>query len=183
MKRCHRAIVVVMAILATGGIGAVAQDNDEAPAITARVHGTFTDKAGGLGVLSADMSIVRFEVRNGGVAAIGRVQGALSDSTGDVLGQVKEELALPVENVTSSCNQLRMDLPATDADILGTPVHFDREAAGFDSRDGGTPKALGVLCAAATVLAQKPAPPPDAIARALNEIATALKAAPRASSM
>ena len=32
-----------------------AQDDDDAPAITARVHGTFVDKAGGAGVLSGDM--------------------------------------------------------------------------------------------------------------------------------
>jgi hypothetical protein len=166
-----------VAIVCATAPGLLAQENDEAATITARVHGTFIDKAGGLGVLSADMSIVRFEVRNGTLAAIGRIEGALSDSTGAVLGQVDEELALPVENVASTCNQLRMDLAATDADILNTPVHFDREVAGFDSRDGATPKALGVLCAAARLLRDKPAP--DSLARALNDVATAVKAGAR----
>lgn len=152
-----------------------AQDNDETAAITARVHGTFVDDAAGLGVLSADMSIVRFEVRNGTVTAIGRIEGALADSTGNVLGQVKQDLALPVGHVESSCNQLRMDLAATDAEILDRPVHFDREVAGFDSRDGGTPKALGVLCAAGRLLDEKPAP--DSLARALNDVANAVKRA------
>lgn len=175
MKRRSLAILAAtVAILCGCASDVLAQENDDAPAITARVHGTFVDKAGGLGVLSADMSIVRFEVRNGTVAAIGRIDGALADSTGDVLGQVNQELALPVGNVASTCNQLRVELAATDADILDTPVHFDREEAGFDSRDGATPKALGVLCAAAKLLREKPTA--HSVARALNDIAIAIKA-------
>jgi hypothetical protein len=175
MKTCSLAILtLVLATLCGGAPDLLAQDNDEAPAITARVHATFVDKAAGLGVLSGDMTIVRFEVRNGTVTAIGRIVGALADSAGDVLGHVDEELAVAVGHVESTCNQLRMDLAATDAEILDTRVHFDREVAGFDSRDGGTPKALGVLCAAGRVLQDKPAP--DSVARALNDVAVAVKA-------
>jgi len=150
-----------------------AQDNDDAPAITPRVHATFVDGAGGAGVLSGDMSIVRFEVRNATVTAIGRISGALADSAGNVLGKVDEELALPVGNLESTCNQLRMDLAAADADVLGVRVHFDRETAGFDSRDGTTPRALRGLCAVADVLRG----PSTATARvdALNEVATAIR--------
>ena len=170
-----RKLPIFAAALAMLGAPAIlpAQDHDDTPAITARVHATFVDAAGGLGVMNGDMSIVRFEVRHGTVTAIGRIDGALADSAGHILGHVDEELALPVENVTSTCNQLRMELAAVDADILDTSVHFDREAAGFDSREGATPKALGVLCAAGKLLQNKPAP--DAIARALNDIAVAVR--------
>ena len=136
------------------------------------MHGTFEDKAGGLGVLSGDMTVVRFEVRNGTVTAIGAIVGALADSNGNVLGQVNQELAMPVGNVTSSCNQLRMDLAATDSEVLQTVVHFDKEVAGFDSRDGATPKALGVLCKAGTLLRGQAAP--DALTRALNDVVAAV---------
>ena len=150
----------------------LAQDNEEAAtAITARVHGTFVDRAGGLGVLSGDLIVVRFEVRSGTVTAVGRIVGSLADGAGNVLGQVDQELALPVSNVASTCNQLRMDLAATDADVLQTLVHFDGEVAGFDSRDGTTPKALGVLCAAGELLRGKPAP--ESLAGALDAIAVA----------
>ena len=165
-----------LTFLCWGAAPALAQDADDTPAITARVHGTFEDKAGGVGVLSGDMSVVRFEVRNGAVTAIGRINGSLADSTGRVLGQVDEELALAVGEIDATCNQLRMDLIATDADVIGTRVHFDRETAGFDSRAGTTPRALGVLCAAATVF--RGTPTPAARARALNEIAAAVKARP-----
>jgi hypothetical protein len=152
--------------------GAAAQANDEVKAITARVHGTFQDAAGGLGVLSGDMTVVRFEVRNGALTAVGEIAGALADSRGEVLGHVNQELAMPVGNVTSSCNQLRMDLTATDSEVLQIIVHFDREAAGFDSRDGAAPRALAVLCKAGALLRSQVAA--DSLARALNDIVAAV---------
>ncbi len=118
------------------------------------------------------MTVVRFEVRNGAVTAVGAIVGALADSRGDVLGHVNQELAMPVGNVTSSCNQLRMDLAATDSEVLQTVVHFDKEAAGFDSRDGATPKALAVLCKAGALLRSQAAP--DSLARALNDVVAAV---------
>jgi hypothetical protein len=115
-------------------------------------------------------------VRNGVVIAIGAVVGALADSTGNVLGAVDQELALPVGNIASTCNQLRMELAATDAEVLQTLVHFDKEVAGFDSRDGTTPKALRILCTTSTLLRNSPAP--DALAGALNDVAVAMAVRP-----
>jgi hypothetical protein len=171
----RRTLAAVMTIVAIGSMGArraMAQDADELRAITARVHGTFQDAGGGLGVVSGDMTIARFEVLNGSVIAIGRIAGAMADSSGNVLGRVDQELAFAVANVGSTCNQLRMDLAATDATILQLPVHFDKEVAGFDSREGTTPKARPVLCAAGRVLHGQPSR--DAVMRALNDVVTAL---------
>lgn len=165
-----------LVILCGSPVVARAQDTDQPGAITARVHGTFVDKAGGLGVLSGDMTVVRFEVRNGAVTAIGAIVGALADSAGHVLGAVNQELALPVDNLSSTCNQLRMELAATDGDVLQTSVHFDKEVAGFDSRDGTTPKALGVLCAAGQILRGRPTL--DSLTSALNDITAAMAARP-----
>jgi hypothetical protein len=162
----------VFTFLCGTAVRLAAQDADDAPAITARVHGTFTDKAGGAGVLSGDMFIVRFELRNGTVTAIGRIKGSLADSIGDLLGLVDDELALPVGEIDATCNQLRMDLAATDAEVLATRLHFDRETGGFDSRDGATPKALGVLCAAADGL--RGTPTAAARVRLLNDVAQAI---------
>jgi len=168
-------LATAMAVVAIGSLGArpaEAQDHDELPTITARVHGTFQDDAGGLGVVSGDMTIARFEVLNGSVTAIGRIAGAMADSVGNVLGHVDQELAFAVANVASTCNQLRIDLAATDAQVLQVPVHFDREVAGFDSREGTTPKARPVLCAAGSVLRERPSG--DAVMRALNDVVAAL---------
>jgi hypothetical protein len=174
MKTQRLAIVATLVVLAQGYVcTAEAQDGDQPGAIMARVHGSFQDRTGGLGVLSGDMMIAGFEVRNGTLTAIGKIVGALADSSGNALGQVSHELALPVANVTSTCNQLRMELAATDAEVLKTLVHFDAEVAGFDSRDGSIPKALGVLCAAGELLRGKPTP--TSLAAALNGIAAAIR--------
>jgi hypothetical protein len=168
-------LATAMAVVAIGSLGArqaAAQDHDELRTITARVHGTFEDTRGGLGVVSGDMTIARFEVVNGSVTAIGRIAGAMADSSGHVLGRVNQEIAFAVANVVSTCNQLRMDLAATDAHVRQVPVHFDTEVAGFDSRDGATPKARPVLCAAGSVLRGQPAA--NAVMRALNDVVTAL---------
>ena len=171
----HRLAILAAAAAIVGGTAgtAAAQADDDAPAITARVHGTFVDASGGAGVVSGDMAILRFEVRNGSLTAIGLIVGAMADAAGNVLGQVREELTLSTSNVASTCNQLRLDLAATDADVLGTRVHFNRETAGFDSRQGTTPKALRVLCAAGQAIRENRAP--EAQARALNEVAAAVK--------
>jgi hypothetical protein len=171
-------LATAMALIAICGISrpAAGQDNDELRAITARVHGTFQDSAGGLGVVSGDMTIARFEVSNGSVTAIGRIEGAMADSSGEVLGQVDQELAFAVANVASTCNQLRMDLAPTDAQVLKVQVHFDKEVAGFDSRDGATPKARPVLCAAGMMLRSQPKT--DAISRTLNDVVWALASQP-----
>lgn len=177
MKTLRLATAATLLMVGLGGVStASAQDADEAGAITARVHGTFQDRTGGLGVLSGDMIVTGFEVRHGTLVAIGKIVGALADSSGNVLGQVSHELALPVANVTSTCNQLRMELAATDADVLQTSVHFDAEVAGFDSRDGAIPKALGVLCAAGELLRAKPTP--ASVAGALNGVAAAIRPKP-----
>ena len=65
-----------------------------------------------------------------------------------------------------------MELAATVAEVLQTLVHFDKEVAGFDSREGTTPKALGALCAVGSLLQRKPTP--DALTRALNDVVTTL---------
>jgi hypothetical protein len=94
-----------------------------------------------------------------------------------VLGPVDQELAFTVANVTATCNQLRMDLGATDAPILQIPVvHFDAEVAGFDSRDKGAPKARSVLCAAGSVLRERPTD--EAVTRSLNDVVTTLAVRP-----
>jgi hypothetical protein len=172
-KMPTRAAIALSALLAAGAAQAQAQtpEPDEVGAITARVHGTFQDTTGGLGVLSGDMNVLRFEVRNGTIVAIGQIVGALADSAGNPMGRVNQSLELPVSNVASTCNQLRMDLAAADADVLQTPIHFDPQVAGFDSREGMVPKALGVLCTASELLRGKPSA--DSLTRALNDIATA----------
>ena len=174
MKMQHLLTLASTVVALCGATAARAQDHDDPNAITARVHGTFVDSAGGLGVLAGDLTVVRFEVRDGAVMAVGAIAGALADSAGNVLGAGDQELALPIANVASTCTQLRMDLGAAEAEVLKTLVRFDPEVAGFDVRDGTTPKALSVLCATGKLLRDSHSS--DALAAALNEVTAAMAA-------
>jgi len=168
------AIVAGFALMCAWPSAARAQDDDDARAITARVRGTFQDASGGLGVVSGDMTVVRFEMRSGVLTAIGSIVGAMADSTGRVIGPVNQELSMTVGNVASTCNQLRMDLAASETDVLHVRVHFDKEVAGFDSRNGTAPRTLGALCATGRLLDGRPAP--GELAVTLNNFAAALAA-------
>jgi hypothetical protein len=172
MKRC-----AVAARVLTVSVGcALASDafaQGQTPsAITARVHGTYEDRTGGLGVLYGDLKVLRFEVRGGALVAVGEVTGSLADSAGTPLGRVRDELSFSVGNVASTCNQLQMELAATRADVLNEDVSFEKQTAAFDSRVGTTPKALPVLCAASERLRLKPAAPE--LAATLNQIVAAI---------
>jgi len=93
----HTLLATAMAGAAIGSAGTLAtaaQESDELRTITARVHGTFEDHAGGLGVVSGDMTITRFEVLNGSVTAIGRIVGAMADSAGAIIGPVARRYSL-----------------------------------------------------------------------------------------
>ena len=63
---------------------------------------------------------------------------------------------------------------ATDAEVLKTLMRFDPEVAGFDSRDGTTPKALAVLCTTGKLL--RDSHTSDALAAALNEVTATMAA-------
>ena len=55
--------------------------------------------------------------------------------------------------------------------MLKTSVHFDKEVAGFDSRERGmVPKALDALCDVQALLRQGP-PTAEALVEALNRLA------------
>ena len=178
MKTQRLAMVATLLVLAQGyvGHGSKHRKSDEAGAITARVHGTFQDTVGGLGVLSGDMMIAGFEVRNGTLTAIGKIVGSLADSSGNVLGQVSHELALPVANVTSTCNQLRMELAATDAEVLKTRRALRRRGRRLRFARRCDPEgARRVVFAAGELLRGKPTP--SSLAAALNRIVATIRPA------
>jgi hypothetical protein len=173
MKRCTVAARVLT--VSFGFALAVAQGQTPS-AITARVHGTYEDRTGGLGVLYGDLKVLRFEVRGGAVVAVGEVTGSLADSAGTPLGRVRDELSFAIGSVASTCNQIQMELAAIRADVLNENVSFEKQTAAFDSRVGTTPKALPVLCAASERLRLKPAA--TELADTLNQIVAAISPPP-----
>ena len=178
MTRHGLAILATLAFACGYGPGALAEVEaaDDVAAITAKVHGTFLDKTGGLGVLNGDMTVVRFEVRAGrsprsdGSPAFWPT--APATRSGGSTRNWRSTSATSPRPATSSA----WTSPPRTRTCSQTAVHFDAEVAGFDSRDGTNPKALRVLCAAGELLRNKPEP--EALAAALDAIAVAIRSRP-----
>ena len=168
MIRMCTAIGVAVALAALAAATPSAQSVPEAKAIRARLHGTFLDSAGGLGVLSGDITFSSFEERFGSLTAIGEMEGALADSRGEILGRVDQEVSLIVSDVRSTCNQVRLGLIPADVDVLGRSVHLDEEVAGYDSRQGAVPRAQPSMCRLAAALDGGASP--QALADILNGV-------------
>jgi hypothetical protein len=152
MKTTAAAIAMALVAAMHAGAQQSGQADKADKAIRARLHGTFVDRANGLGVLSGDTTFTGFDVQFGTLRAIGRMEGALADSKGEPLGHVDQEVALTVSQLSSTCNQLRLELDTTTVDVLQTSVRLDKEVAGFDSRQGAMPKQEPALCAVAQAL-------------------------------
>jgi hypothetical protein len=170
-------VICAVALTASAPFRNAGQSSGPPKTISARMRATFVDDRGGLGVLSGDMTLAGFDASTGALRTNAKIDGTLADSTGDVLDRVDVTLTLGVTNVVSSCNQLSMDLPALDFTVLQQRVHLDPGAAGFDSRDGGVPKAQPALCRLTSLLLTKPSP--AAVATALNDVVTSIGATAR----
>jgi hypothetical protein len=162
------AALIVCASVSIAASGA-AQRADRTPSNRRpRISGTFTDSMKGLGVFSGTLGLVRFDAQNGAVVAVGTLTGALADSMGNPLGQVNESAALPVTDVTATCDLLRFDLGPADVRILGFDVHLRKGTLGIEPRHGPTQELGNVLCSSANLLDSHPSP--EAIATVLNDV-------------
>lgn len=137
-----------------------------------RINGTFTDSANGSGVFSGTFTLTRFTVENSAVVSIGRLVGSLADSKGNPIGRVDQEAILPVTDITSTGDVLRLELGPAEVEILGTPVVLRRDVLGITARDSSAPTFGPLLCSTAKLLDSHPAP--AIIAAVLNEMLRAM---------
>lgn len=138
------------------------------PSFSVPVTGTFTDALGGTGTFVGSFDIQRFAVQNGVLTAIGSLTGTLTNSLGTVIGTITQSLALPVTNISATCDILHLELGPLDLNLLGLVVHLDRVVLDITAQQGGG--LLGdLLCSIADLLNNGSAPL-SAIARLLNNI-------------
>ena len=151
-------VAAVFDVPCGGATNLRAQDKDEAPAITARVHGTFVDRR-------RRGRIQRRHVRRA-------VRGPERDGDGHrpdhgcPRGQRRQRARARGRGARAAgreyrcdCNQLRMELAAADAEVLSTRVHFDSQTAGFDSREARRPRRCGCCARWPTSCADHQPPP------------------------
>ena len=136
------------------------------PALNVPVTGTFTDAVGGTGTFVGSLSIQRFTVVNGALTAVGILTGTLTDSLGAVTN-VTQNVALPVSNISATCDILHLELGPLDLNLLGLVVHLDKVVLDIDAQQGGG--LLGdLLCSLSDLLNGNAAL--GAVARLLNNI-------------
>jgi len=138
-----------------------------APSLSVPITGSFPDLLGGTGTFVGTFDIQRFAVQGGVLTAIGTLTGTLTDSLGNVIGIITQQVNLPVTNISSTCDILHLELGPLDLNLLGLMVHLDKVVLDITAQQGGG--LLGdLLCSLADLLGG-PAPL-SAIARLLNNI-------------
>src|SRR4051812_24045813 len=90
-------LVLITVLLTTRGV-ASAQTNP----LLVPISQTITDATGTtIGTLTGTLNITKFTVQNGSLAAVGKLTGTVTSTTGQVLNRVKNfAVTLPVANIS-----------------------------------------------------------------------------------
>ncbi len=131
------------------------------------VVGTFVN-----GTFAGTLDITRFTRNGRQIMAVGTLTGTLTDAIGTTIGNVSQQIQLPVTQLTSSCSILHLELGPLDLDLLGLVVHLDQVVLDI-SAEAGAGNLLGNLLCAITHLLDGPAAI-IAIINLLNNILGAL---------
>ena len=169
MKKRLISIALLVAVMTTFAFGPMtsAQAAPPVPALSVPVTGTFTDALGGTGTFVGSVDLQRFTVVNGVLTAVGTLTGTLTDSLGNVVGTVTQSIALPVSNLSATCEILHLELGPLDLNLLGLMVHLDQVVLDITAQQGGG--LLGdLLCSLADLLGGNAAL--NSIARLLTNI-------------
>jgi hypothetical protein len=132
------------------------------------ITGTFTDQADGLGVFSGTFTVTRFAVETSTVVSIGTLVGLLTDSNGNPIGGIDQGARLPVTDITSICDVLRLEVGPAEVDMLGMRVMLRKDVLCISAHDG-SPQTLGPLLRSSARLLESH-PTPAIAAAVLNEI-------------
>ena len=162
-------VALLIAVLSAFAFGPMtsAQAAPPVPAFSVPITGTFTDALGGTGTVAGTFDIQRFTVVDGALAAVGSLTATLTDSLGNVLGTVTQQVTLPVGNISATCEILDLELGPLDLELLGLMVHLDRINLEITAQQGGG--LLGdLLCSLADLLNGNATL--NAVARLLNNI-------------
>ena len=136
------------------------------------INGTFTDAQNGEGVFSGTVRLDQFKAQSSGLVVIGTLTGALADSTGKPLGQIDQEITLPLTRASSTCDLLHIEFGPEDVDVLDVRVHLQKDVLGITAKDG-PPR--NVLCSLAQLFDGRPKP--GEVAAGLNQVLQLMVAA------
>src|SRR5439155_4323479 len=103
------------------------------------------------GSFSGIFTLSQFAVQNGQLMAIGTLSGTVSNTTG-ALGSILRTAALPVSNITASCEILHLELGPLDLNLLGVMIHLNQIVLDISAQPGPGNLLGNLLCSVAGLL-------------------------------
>jgi hypothetical protein len=144
-------VFAVAAVAAPPESGKKAREGKKGSEIKPFITGRFTDMDGGQGAFTGNLRLAPFAVENGALVAVGTLVGTLMDSTGKMLGKVRQRVTWPVGGLQATCEDLHLELAPPDLEGLDVQVHVDPVVLDLGARrPGGVPRDL--LCSVAEAL-------------------------------
>jgi hypothetical protein len=135
-----------------------------ASAASAATQMPVTGSAVGGGGLTGTFSLTKFATANGQIVAVGTITGTVTNATGQAT-TLLQTVALPVTNVTGSCDILHLDIGPISLDLLGLQVDLSRIVLDITAQAGAGNLLGNLLCAVVNLLND-----PTGLARLLNQI-------------
>jgi hypothetical protein len=169
MKKRLISIALLVAVLTAFAAAPVTsvQAAPKTPSLSVPITGTFTNAAGEAGTFVGSFGIQRFTVVNNALTAVGTLTGTFTNTVTGATQTITQSLALPVTNITATCDILHLELGPLDLTLLGLNVHLDKVVLDITATQGGG--LLGdLLCSLADLLNGNAAL--TAIASLLNNI-------------
>ena len=141
--------------------------------LTQPVTGAFPDALGGTGDVTGSFTLQRFTTQDGELAAVGSLTATLTDSLGQVVGTVTQQVTLPVTQANGTCQILHLELGPLDLDLLGLIVHLDQVVLDITAQSGPGNLLGNLLCAIAGLLDGNA--PLSGLVNALNNLLNLLR--------
>jgi hypothetical protein len=143
--------VVTLISLGLGAAGvANAAPRTAAPVQAVPISGTTSTG----GAFNGTFDVTQFANQGGQLNAIGTLAGTITDATGNVVGSVSQQIAMPVDlsQSTGSCQVLDLVLGPLDLNLLGLVVHLDQVHLNITAQQGPGNLLGNLLCAVAGLL-------------------------------
>lgn len=118
------------------------------------------------GTFAGTFNLLRFDVINGAVDAVGTLTGTLTDPLGNVTSVVRNlTIPLNVGATQATCAILHLELGPLTLDLLGLVVNLNRVILDIDAQSGSGKLLGNLLCTVAGLLDN-----PNALAKLLDRI-------------
>ena len=131
---------------AGSSVAAKPQGSSITKPITGTLVGTTTQ------VFNGTFTLSKFAVQNGQLMAVGTLAGTLTDAAGNLVGNVNQQVAMPVAAVSGSCQILHLELGPLDLDLLGLQIHLNKVVLDITAQSGPGNLLGNLLCAIANLL-------------------------------